>query len=440
VYLEAGQNNISEDDYANSRVNATLASIPINTQSNPTDAQNNINNNDSNNTTTPAPGQSNPYYEIVYPTALNNFSNEQLSGAINKLISEKEKEKNSTSPFSGLGSSFIEGGKASNINPFLAIAHLSVENNFAMNNDNPKAWHLIPGSNNAFGRTATSQQPHVLSSGGRLVYAWSSWQDSLSGEDSWFVYTRRKIDNGSWPGNLRDYIYAYAPPVENNTEQYFSDVKNMINKLAGYAGDENIESYADYSSSGGLGDCNSSGSGGTVVQIAEAEVGRKEEGSSNCGDEIEKYFSETNQSCGIPWCAVFVNWVFKEAGQPIGGGALAKGVGQWFEDNKFFFSWKEQFRPQPGDIFVKGRGSSGAQLDGGIGHIGIVVAVNGYQISTVEGNSSNSVSKRTYQDYRAIPSLVGFGRYVDASTVQPENDFNPLTDAPTEQDSGVTED
>lgn len=170
--------------------------------------------------------------------------------------------------------------------------------------------------------------------------------------------------------------------------------------------------------------CGSAGVPSGVVGIALKEVGKLE-----TDPDCNKYFGSSKQTCvGTPWCAAFVRWVYNEAGMTVGGGDRAKGVGKWFADNKFFFKWQEHYRPQLGDVFVKGRSGSGTGWAGD-GHTGIVVEINDFSITTVEGNSGNKVKKNSYPDYRKIPELIGFGRYVDKGSVQPDPNFDPVTGA-----------
>lgn len=176
------------------------------------------------------------------------------------------------------------------------------------------------------------------------------------------------------------------------------------------------------SSSNSTSGCGGSASGGPIVEIALSQVDLLET-DKNCS----KYFNNNGSCVSTPWCAAFVTWVYGQAGFTTTNSNLAKGVGKWFYDNKFFFKWQEPYRVLPGDVFVKGRGS-GTGWDG-TGHTGIVVEVNGFSIVTVEGNSSDKVKKNTYADYRKIPELIGFGRYVDKGSVQPEPGFDPTTGA-----------
>lgn len=108
-----------------------------------------------------------------------------------------------------------------------------------------------------------------------------------------------------------------------------------------------------------------------------------------------------------PWCDTFtdvafcINFGLENASQmtyqPIGkGSAACRYSAQFFKDNGAFF-----YKPQVGDVifFISG---------GAINHQGIVTAVNGNTITTVEGNSSDAVSRRNYTigDSR----IAGYGR------------------------------
>jgi D-serine deaminase-like pyridoxal phosphate-dependent protein len=55
--------------------------------------------------------------------------------------------------------------------------------------------------------------------------------------------------------------------------------------------------------------------------------------------------------------------------------------------------------PQPGDV-VYFRHS----------HVGIVVAVHGAVLTTIEGNASDAVRERVYGGWRSIGDIDGFGR------------------------------
>jgi hypothetical protein len=94
-----------------------------------------------------------------------------------------------------------------------------------------------------------------------------------------------------------------------------------------------------------------------------------------------------------PWCAVFVSWVTKSAGAPIGrrgaGIASSAGIASWAQRTG---RWRH--RPRPGDVAVY------------VGHAGIVESVRGSRMTTIEGNWSNRVSRLS----RSRGEALGFAR------------------------------
>jgi CHAP domain len=129
--------------------------------------------------------------------------------------------------------------------------------------------------------------------------------------------------------------------------------------------------------------------GQAIVKIAEGEVGQAEQPpGSNDSPRIAQYRQATAGSGVGPWCAYFASWAARQAGVPLGD------HGQGFGAVSSVWSWAQQThrampagsKPAPGDLIVWGGE-----------HIGIVESVdpNG-SIHTIEGNSSDRVSKRTY--------------------------------------------
>jgi hypothetical protein len=135
-------------------------------------------------------------------------------------------------------------------------------------------------------------------------------------------------------------------------------------------------------------------SGGTnagraALSFAEGEVGQAEQPpGSNDSPRIAQYRQATAGSGVGPWCAYFVSWAARQAGTPLGD------QGQGFGRVDDVWAWAERSgratpaagaHPQPGDLIVWDE------------HIGIVESVGADgSINTVEGNSSDRVSKRTY--------------------------------------------
>jgi hypothetical protein len=129
--------------------------------------------------------------------------------------------------------------------------------------------------------------------------------------------------------------------------------------------------------------------GMAALNIAGAEIGVAEQPpGSNDSPRIAQYRQATAGSGVGPWCAYFVSWAAREAGTPLGE------QGQGFGRVDDVWAWAERAGkavpaaagpPQPGDLIVWDE------------HIGIVEGVlpDG-SIQTVEGNSSDQVSRRVH--------------------------------------------
>ncbi len=131
------------------------------------------------------------------------------------------------------------------------------------------------------------------------------------------------------------------------------------------------------------------GAGSRALAAAQAEVGQAvQPPGSNDSPRIGQYRQATAGSGVGPWCAYFTSWAAKEAGAPLGE------QGQGFGAVAATWDWAQRTgraipatqQPAPGDLII---------WDGK--HIGIVESVlpDG-RIQTIEGNSSDKVSRRTY--------------------------------------------
>jgi hypothetical protein len=129
--------------------------------------------------------------------------------------------------------------------------------------------------------------------------------------------------------------------------------------------------------------------GRAALQAALGEVGVAEQPpGSNNSPRIAQFRQATAGSGVGPWCAYFVSWAARQAGAPIGD------HGQGYGRVDDVWAWGQRTgrampaagtTPQPGDLIVWDE------------HIGIVQSVDpDGSIHTVEGNSSDRVSQRTY--------------------------------------------
>jgi hypothetical protein len=134
-----------------------------------------------------------------------------------------------------------------------------------------------------------------------------------------------------------------------------------------------------------------------MVAMAQAEVGQAEQPpGSNNSPRIAQYRSATAGAPGPgPWCAYFTSWLARGAGVPVGD------HGQGFGSVDALYAWAQKSGraiptssgqdPKPGDLIVWDE------------HIGIVESVRpDGSIQTIEGNSSDRVSRRVHQKGDAI--------------------------------------
>ena len=130
--------------------------------------------------------------------------------------------------------------------------------------------------------------------------------------------------------------------------------------------------------------------GQAILNAIRPEVGVAEQPpGSNDSPRIAQYRQATAGSGVGPWCAYFVSWAARQAGVPVGDS------GQGFGRVDDVYAWAQKagkavpntgdVKPQPGDLIVWDE------------HIGVVEAVlpDG-SIQTVEGNSSDAVTRRTH--------------------------------------------
>jgi hypothetical protein len=131
--------------------------------------------------------------------------------------------------------------------------------------------------------------------------------------------------------------------------------------------------------------------GQAIVNAALPEVGVSEQPpGSNDSPRIAQFRQATAGSGVGPWCAYFASWAARQAGVPLGD------QGQGFGSVSDVYGWAQKtgraipngagVHPQAGDLIVWGGE-----------HIGIVQSVDpSGAIHTIEGNSSDKVSQRTY--------------------------------------------
>jgi hypothetical protein len=177
-----------------------------------------------------------------------------------------------------------------------------------------------------------------------------------------------------------DQIVAPKPPAAPSST---SGQSGFLSSLNGAQYSSSLAAPAGVPAAGG-------GASGALA-AAQAEVGQAEQPpGSNDSPRIAEYRTATAGSGVGPWCAYFVSWASAQAGTPLGE------AGQGFGSVSALYSWAQRtgratpagpgVRPNAGDLIVWGGR-----------HVGIVESVDADgSIHTIEGNSSNAVSRRTY--------------------------------------------
>lgn len=150
-----------------------------------------------------------------------------------------------------------------------------------------------------------------------------------------------------------------------------------------------------------------------IVEKAVSQLGTAEATGKNDGAPAINYAGGRQE----PWCAHFVAWCYREAGQPIPGDivpslkranplASVQHMERVFREHDWML-----VDPAPGDVvFFRTRMKSDPNRYGR--HCGIVETVSQYEIGTVEGNTSNRVMRRKYA--RKSEAITGYGRIPDA--------------------------
>ena len=173
-----------------------------------------------------------------------------------------------------------------------------------------------------------------------------------------------------------------------------------------------------------------------VIKVADNEVGYLEKASNTKLDDktansgsanYTKYARDlaaagyyNGNKNGYEWCDVFVDWCFytacgndrkKAEALQCQTGDLGAGTG--FSMGYYKAQGRLDTVPRVGDqVFFRYSGS-------GVDHTGIVTDVTADRISTVEGNSGNSVRRKSYE--RSYYAIIGYGHpKYDADTIGEE--------------------
>lgn len=111
----------------------------------------------------------------------------------------------------------------------------------------------------------------------------------------------------------------------------------------------------------------------------------------------------------VPWCAAFVAYCFREAGAPLPGNRWRiRAVAEL--ERELEAAGARVAAPRPGCVVTFNR--RGASDAGAGRHCGIVEAVAGDELVTIEGNVANAVRRQRHR--RDDASIAGFFAWGDA--------------------------
>lgn len=143
----------------------------------------------------------------------------------------------------------------------------------------------------------------------------------------------------------------------------------------------------------------------SVLSVARGEIGYDRFRDPQAGTKYgrwyagkvgEPYYGES----GVPYCAMFVSWVFDRAGASCAGipGAYCPYVER---DAKRAGRAVPKGGAQPGDVVLFDWGA-----DGVADHVGIVEANNGSYLTTIEGNTNNGKVARRTRAFSSVRCVV----------------------------------
>lgn len=269
-----------------------------------------------------------------------------------------------SSPLIGHGIDFATSGQSYNVNPALMVAIGQQESSLGT------AGIVLRHPYNYYGLTKPG--------GGWAEF--SSWEDAINNQAR---YLREEyLDKGltTIPQIGSKYAPVGAANDPNNlNSNWVRGVQAKFDAVIAHCPE--------------LGTFPSFAGAGSIVAIAQAELGTHEIDSCNCGP-IQKY----GGSPGQPWCAFFASWVYRKAGYNMPSIGSARGLYDWFGKNQIAFR-KEDGTPQPGDIVYFNHS-----------HTGIVESYENGILHTIEGNTSDMVARRSY-NLSNNSDIEGFGRW-----------------------------
>ncbi|MFD2553087.1 NlpC/P60 family protein [Sphingobacterium tabacisoli] len=142
----------------------------------------------------------------------------------------------------------------------------------------------------------------------------------------------------------------------------------------------------------------------SIITIASKELGVREATGNNDGPRVEEYLHYTNLGKGYEWCAVFVSWVYGQAGfdvprNPWSPALFPKARVYWRSGEKVKTLESEKVKAHVFGIY-------GTRVKR-INHVGLVKERANDYLITIEGNSNDRVQSRR-RHLRTVYALAGW--------------------------------
>lgn len=149
---------------------------------------------------------------------------------------------------------------------------------------------------------------------------------------------------------------------------------------------------------------------------------REEPKNSNRGEEVDEFLRRAGAPLGSAWCCAFVYWCFDEAARQLGranpmfrtAGCLKHWQNAEQKGARRITAADAKADPglvRPGMIFIMDYGK-------GLGHTGLIEAVAGGLITTIEGNTDASKGREGGGVYRHVRKIANINKgYIDYSPV-----------------------
>lgn len=140
-----------------------------------------------------------------------------------------------------------------------------------------------------------------------------------------------------------------------------------------------------------------------VLNIARKEIGYSRRRDPQSGTKYGRWYAKQTGTSyygqsGVPYCAMFVSWVFAQAGASCNG--IPGAYCPWMLNKAGSARLGNVRNAQPGDVVY-------FDWDGGkVDHVGIIEVNNGSYCTTIEGNTGNGEVLRRTRNWSVIKAVV----------------------------------